>query len=99
VIVEYIRYLVPPDQAPAFEQAYERAGLVLDRDEHCLHHEVGRGVEEPQRFVVRIEWDSVDGHEQGFRRSRAFGEFFAHVRPFFGQIEEMAHYRVTSPAK
>ena len=58
-------------------------------------HEVARGVENPDRYVVRIEWDSVEGHEQGFRRGPAFGEFFALVKPFFEAIEEMTHY---SPA-
>jgi hypothetical protein len=47
---------------------------------------------------VRIEWDSVDGHEQGFRQSAGFEAFFAAVKPFFEQIEEMRHYRPTSIA-
>jgi quinol monooxygenase YgiN len=95
VVVEYIRYAIPPDQAAAFEDAYDRAGAILSADEHCLAHEVARGVENPDRYVVRIEWDSVEGHEQGFRRSPSFGEFFALVKPFFEAIEEMTHY---SPA-
>jgi hypothetical protein len=51
-------------------------------------------VEEPEHFVVRIQWDSVEGHEQGFRSSPHFAEFFAAVRPFFSEIEEMKHYQV-----
>ncbi len=94
MIVEYIRYLLTPERAEEFERAYARAGELLDRDEHCLRYDVSRGIEEPRRFVVRIEWDSVEGHEQGFRRSRGFGEFFDAVKPFFPQIEEMAHYEV-----
>ena len=66
MVVEYIRYAVPQDQAGAFEEAYRQAGRVLDGDPHCLRYEVARGVEEPEHFVVRIEWDSVEGHEQGF---------------------------------
>ncbi len=94
MIVEYIRYTVPSARAEEFEAAYQRAGRVLDTDPHCVRYEVARGVEEPEHFVVRIEWDSVEGHEQGFRSSPLFGEFFAAVRPFFDQIEEMKHYEV-----
>ena len=94
VVVEYIRYAVPAAQAGEFEQAYRQAGQVLDADEHCLRYEVARGVEEPEHFVVRIEWDSVEGHEQGFRSSPHFAEFLAAVRPFFSEIEEMKHYQV-----
>ena len=94
MIVEYIRYAVPAEQAAAFEDAYRRAGSLLEADSHCLAFEVARGLEEPAHFIVRIEWDSLDGHEQGFRSSPRFREFFAAVKPFFSEIEEMKHYEV-----
>ena len=94
MVVEYIRYAVADDRAAEFEEAYKRAAAVLDADLRCLAYEVSRGVEEPEHFVVRIEWDSVEGHEQGFRATPRFGEFFSAVKPFFTQIEEMKHYAV-----
>jgi len=94
MVVEYIRYVIEPERAAHFEQAYRRAAEVLAADPHCLGYEVARGVEEPANFVVRIEWDSLAGHEQGFRTSPRFGEFFAAVKEFFPQIHEMKHYAV-----
>lgn len=98
MVVEYIRYAVPVEQAEAFAAAYRRAATVLDADPHCLRYEFSQGVEEPGNWVVRIEWDSVEGHEQGFRRSPGFRTFFAEVRPYFDHILEMKHYRVLPPA-
>ncbi len=86
MVVEYIRYTVPVGQAQGFERAYAQAGHVLDADPHCLRWEVTRGVEEPEHFVVRIEWDSIEGHEQGFRTSAGFREFFAAVRREWGFV-------------
>ena len=94
MVVEYIRYTVAAEQAQAFESAYARAGNLLDQDEHCLAFEVARGIEEPEHFIVRIEWDSLDGHEHGFRASPHFHEFFSDVQPFFREIDEMKHYAV-----
>lgn len=94
MVVEYIRYAVPLARAEEFEAAYQRGGRVLVADPHCVRYEVARGVEEPEHFVVRIEWDSIEGHEQGFRSSPQFREFLAAVRPFFDQIEEMKHYQL-----
>jgi quinol monooxygenase YgiN len=94
MVVEYIRYVIDEESAAQFEQAYQRAASVLDVDPHCLSYEVSRGVEELNRFIVRIEWDSVEGHEKGFRAGPRFGDFFAAVKPFFGDIEEMKHYSV-----
>ncbi|MGH9027608.1 MAG: putative quinol monooxygenase [Acidimicrobiia bacterium] len=83
-----------PKTAAEFEDAYRRASAILETDPHCVAYEIARGVEEPRHFIVRIEWDSVEGHEQGFRSSAHFGEFFAAEKPFFSEIEEMKHYTV-----
>jgi len=70
MVIEYVRYTVGEDRSAEFEEAYRRASTVLDGDVHCLGYEVARGVEEPGHYVVRLEWDSVDGHERRFGRAR-----------------------------
>ncbi|CAN5798142.1 MAG: putative quinol monooxygenase [Ilumatobacteraceae bacterium] len=94
MVIEYIRYIVDEDWPVESENAYRRASAVLDADPHCLAYEVAQGMDERGRFIVRIEWDSQEGHEQGFRNSARFAEFFGAVEPFFAQIEEMRHYTV-----
>jgi quinol monooxygenase YgiN len=96
MVVEYIRYRIPHERQERFEAAYRNAASSLDASEHCLAYELSHGVEESERYILRIEWDSLDGHEQGFRRSPEFQSFFAAVRPFVDDIEEMRHYSVTS---
>jgi heme-degrading monooxygenase HmoA len=98
MVVEYIRYRVPAERQREFEEAWSNARAALDEAPECLSYEVAHGVEEPERYVVRIEWSSVQAHEQGFRRSAGFGPFFAAVKPFFEQIEEMRHYEPTPVA-
>ena len=99
MIIEYIRYTVPAERAAEFTKAYTRAGRVLEADEHCLGYEVSRGVEEPQNWVVRIQWDSIEGHEGGFRKASHFRDFLAAVKPFFDNIDEMKHYQIEAASK
>jgi quinol monooxygenase YgiN len=96
MIVEYIRYQIPQDEAPAFEDAYRSAAASLEASPHCDRYEVTRCSEEPAAYTVRIEWDSAEGHLKGFRGSPEFGSFLAAVRPYIDKIEEMRHYDVTS---
>jgi quinol monooxygenase YgiN len=96
MVVEYIRYRVPEDRTGEFESAYAEARSALDASPHCLAYELTRCVEEPVCYVLRIEWDSVAGHMEGFRRSPEFRTFFGSVRPFVGAIEEMRPYEPTS---
>jgi hemoglobin len=94
VIIEYIRYTVESGRADAFRQAYADAGAILQADPRCVSYEVAQGLEEPTHFVVRIEWESLEGHLDGFRKDPAFSGFFALVRPYFDDIDEMRHYVV-----
>lgn len=93
--VEIIRYKVPADRHKEFEEAYAAGGKHLQESPYCLFYEVVKGVEEPDRYIVRIHWTSKDDHEKGFRQSAPFRSFFNYVRPFFGNIEEMKHYEET----
>lgn len=95
MIVEYIRYVIPEARAAEFGSAYQAARTALDGSEHCHAFELARGVEEPENWILRIEWDGLEGHEKGFRSSPEFASFFAAVKPFFGDIAEMKHYAPT----
>ncbi|MDF3069369.1 MAG: antibiotic biosynthesis monooxygenase [Polyangiaceae bacterium] len=97
MIVEYIRYEV--SDAEALVRAYESGRSALDASPHCLAYELSRCTEEPKSVVVRIEWDSAEGHLQGFRKSPEFAGFLAAVRPFIEHIREMRHYEVSGVSR
>jgi quinol monooxygenase YgiN len=92
MIVEYIRYRLPRERCAEFERAYGLASQPLLDSPHCLAYELLRCTDEPTCYVLRIEWDSAEGHLQGFRRSTEFPAFFRHIQPFVSNIEEMRHY-------
>jgi hemoglobin len=96
MITEYVRYRLDDVDPDEFEAAYARAAAALDAAPQCLAYELARGVEDPDRYVLRIEWTSVAEHEEGFRSGPEFGRFLAPVRPYVGQIEEMSHYQSTA---
>jgi len=98
MIVEYIRYRIEEARTDAFHEAYRGAAESLRASPHCLAYELTRCSEAPTDWTLRIEWDSADGHMQGFRKSAQFGPFLALVRPFISDIQEMRHYDVTDLA-
>lgn len=98
MIVEYIRYSIDEPRQHEFETAYEQAQAALDTSAHCLGYELARCVDERSSYVLRIEWDSAEGHLQGFRRSAEFKEFLGAIRPYVGDIAEMRHYEPTQIA-
>jgi hemoglobin len=95
MITEYVRYQLTDADPDAFEAAYAHAVEALDAAPQCLSYELSRGVEEPDRYILRIEWTSLEDHE-GFRSGHEFGRFLAAVRPYVRQIREMTHYESTA---
>jgi quinol monooxygenase YgiN len=95
MIVEYIRYTIEASRAQDFLGAYEVAGKSLRESPHCLGYELTVCVEAPESFVLRIQWDSAEGHLKGFRTSAQFKPFFAAIQPFVKDIVEMRHYEPT----
>lgn len=78
MVIEYIRYrIAEPERRVAFEGAYAKAAGELDSAPECLAYELSHGVEEPERYILRIEWTSLEGHEQGFRGGPWFPSFLA----------------------
>lgn len=96
MIVEYIRYKIFDETRSAFESVYESAQVSLSASLHCLRYELSKCVEEPEHCILRIEWTSLEGHLEGFRKSPEFQVFFREIKPFVGDIEEMQHYEVTA---
>lgn len=96
MIVEYTRYKIDEKRRTLFERVYEKAGEALASSIHCLHYELSHCAEDPASYILRIEWDSEEGHLKGFRASPEFKTFFALVQPYVKDIEGMRHYKVIS---
>jgi quinol monooxygenase YgiN len=96
MIIEYLRYEIGSERTDEFLGAYERGAESLRASPHCLGYELSRCQEEPSSFILRIHWDSIEGHLQGFRKSPEFKPFLAAVQPFIPAIREMRHYEKTA---
>ena len=91
--VEYVRYRIPVEKAARFEADYREAVPFLQASAFCLGCELTKCEEEADRYILRIEWTSMQDHLQGFRTSEAFQGFLPHVREWIDHLEEMQHYQ------
>lgn len=92
MVTEIIRYQLPAEDAPQFLDAYRRAATHLLADSHCLGVDILHGIDSPNRVVIRIEWDSIEGHEVHFTGGPHFEPFISHLRPYLQYVVEMEHY-------
>ena len=91
MVLEVALIDVTPGAQDAFAQAYGEARALVTDTPGCRSIRMTRGVETPTRFVLLVEWDSVEAH-QVFRDSDRFPQWRALIGPHFAQPPHVEHF-------
>lgn len=83
---------IVPGREQEFTRAYAGARHLVEATEGCRTVRMTQGVESPSRFVLLIEWDSVEAHEVGFRASDRFEKWRAAIGEFFASPPVVEHF-------
>src|SRR5690349_24404985 len=92
MVVEVAIFDIVPGQEDDFAAAYEQGHHVLASTPGCHGVRMTRGIETPSRFILIVEWDSVQAHTQNFRESERFGIWRGLIGPFFATPPLMEHF-------
>ncbi len=91
--IEIADIKVRPEARDAFCETIARAArTVLAKAGGYRRHQILACHETPGRFVLIVEWDSLEAHTVGFRQSPAFAEWRAMIGPFFERAPHVEHF-------
>ena len=95
MILELADIRIAPGREAEFDEAIQR-GLttVIARAQGFRGWKVNRGVENPQRYVLQIFWDTLEDHTVHFRGGPLFPEWRAIVGPFFAAPPVVEHFEL-----
>ncbi len=79
-------------QEDAFAAAYAKARETLATTPGCRSVRMTRGVESASKFVLLVEWDSVDAHLDNFRATERFQTWRGLIGPYFDGAPLVEHY-------
>ena len=91
MVLEVALLDVKDDAAEAFRESYALARAALADSPGLRSLRMTQGVETPTRFVLLVEWDSIEAHE-AFRASDAFGVWRGHIGPHFAGPPRVEHF-------
>jgi heme-degrading monooxygenase HmoA len=75
-----------------FAAAYRKGHEILASTPGCRSVRMTRGIETTNRFVLLVEWDSVDAHLDNFRATDRFNEWRTLVGAFFDGAPRVEHF-------
>jgi heme-degrading monooxygenase HmoA len=92
MVLEVALINVQPGHEDDFAAAYRRARSILVSTPGLLSARMTRGIESPARFVLLVEWESVQAHQLNFRATDRFGQWRALIGPYFAEPPVVEHF-------
>jgi len=93
MILEAAVLRVRAEELSAFEAAMVKAAPVIAGSPGYLRHELRRCLETPGRYLLLVQWETLEAHTVGFRQSPAFAEWRAIIGGFFAEPPMVEHYQ------
>lgn len=78
----------------AFEEALQKAQSVISRSKGYIDHQFQKCIEQDNRYIFLIRWDTLEDHTKGFRESELFKEWRSLIGPYFESPPFVQHYEL-----
>ena len=92
MILEVAILDVKPGLEIDFEAAFETAQKIIVGMEGYISHQLKKCVEGPSRYLLTVEWETLEHHTIGFRKSLQYQEWRALLHHFYDPFPEVQHY-------
>ena len=92
MILEVAILDVKPDQTAAFEADFARARVIIAAMDGYVSHSLKRCVERSSRYILLVEWVTLEAHTEGFRGSKAYQEWKGLLHGYYDPFPTVEHY-------
>jgi heme-degrading monooxygenase HmoA len=92
VILELVILDIKPGSNQAYERAFAQAAPLIAASQGHVSHELKRCIETPHRYVLMVQWESLEAHTIGFRQSAAYQQWKALLHHFYDPFPVVEHY-------
>ncbi|HEY0486563.1 MAG TPA: antibiotic biosynthesis monooxygenase [Mycobacteriales bacterium] len=93
MVLEVAQFDIRPGAEDDFAAAFAEGRALLEATPGFHSVRMTRGVESPSRFVLLVEWESVEAHEDNFRASDRFPRWRELIGPHFAAPPQVEHFR------
>ena len=92
MILEVAMLNVRTGEGPEFERVFERAQAIITSMPGYLSHQLHRCLEITDKYVLLVQWRSLEDHTIGFRESPRYQEWKRLLHHFYEPFPTVEHY-------
>lgn len=99
MILEQADITIAPGKQAEFDAAIAHGiATVISKALGFRGARVHKGIESPERYLLLIQWETLENHTVDFRESPAFQAWRAIVGPFFAKPPVVEHFTLVTEA-
>jgi heme-degrading monooxygenase HmoA len=92
MILEVAILDVKPGQEADFQIAFEQAQKIISSMNGYISHQLQNGIENPSRYILLVNWQTLEDHTKGFRESDEYQQWRAMLHHFYDPFPTVEHY-------
>jgi len=93
MILEVAVLDVIPGQEQDFESAFSKASHIISSMRGYISHQLQRCVEKQNRYILLVNWETLEDHTVGFRGSDEYQEWRKLLHHFYDPFPTVEHYQ------
>ena len=92
MITEHVTLQIMPERTADFEAAMQGGGRILAAAEGASNVRLMKGHENPEKYLLLIDWESVD-HHVAFTKEPGIDDFRSLIGEFMAGKPAMEHFQ------
>jgi len=94
MILEIATLDIKPNKNIAFEEAFRKAQIIISNMEGYISHQLQQSIENPNRYTLLVNWETLEDHTIGFRESAEYQEWRALLHHFYEPYPHVEHFEM-----
>ena len=94
MILEVAILDIIPGQEGEFQAAFEKASPIISSMAGYLSHQLRRCIEQQNRFILLVDWETLEAHTVGFRGSPEYQEWKKLLHHYYDPFPVVQHYEL-----
>ncbi len=86
---------VIPGKEKEFEETFAKASPIIASMKGYISHQLQHCIEAPTRFLLLVQWETLEAHTVGFRGSAEYQEWKKLLHHFYDPFPTVQHYELS----
>ena len=92
MVLEVAVLHIKEGMALEFEENFKKASSIITSMSGYIDHQIKKCIEIPNQYILMVNWETLEDHEEGFRKSPRYQEWKNLLHRFYEPFPEVYHY-------